>query len=507
MELRAPRVGDAVDRPDAAVLGEVGRRLAGASPGCRRRTPPAAVAVAISRVDRRDDAVAAADGQAAGRVGEVVLDVDDDQGRPWVVALHRVTLPQVADSSEAAAPARVPPPRWRRAGRWARSGRLAPEDADGGEDQRLEDRPADEGEDCREVEDRAGRPRARRFAGCPRRAPTKIWLVLRMNDTRSLPSRASSRSRTIRRRMSDLDDPEDEDDDPAGDRAAARTHLDRPARDRGAVVSWADGSSSVSSRWTTVRSSYVMAVVPPIRASAGWRARPAVRRTSQRAPADPRARTRRPSGRLASRYRLSARAQATGVASSSRALVERRRRRCSADSAASPPLLAWPGLDVEQVADALERLDPARLARLRAELAADARLTQTRRYWRSSRYSGPQTLVRSSVWRTTLPALAARCWSSSHSVRDSWTSSPLRRDHPPLEVDLDVVEREDAGAGLDARRAAEDRADAGRQLVGVERLGDVVVGAEVEALGLVGGRALGGQQDDRRRAAARAAGA
>src|SRR6266576_608411 len=52
--------------------------------------------------------------------------------------------------------------------------------------------------------------------------------------------------------------------------------------------------------------------------------------------------------------------------------------------------------------------------------------TQTRRYWRSSRYSGPQTLVRSSVWRTTLPAFAARCWSKSHSVRESWTSSPSR---------------------------------------------------------------------------------
>ena len=50
-----------------------------------------------------------------------------------------------------------------------------------------------------------------------------------------------------------------------------------------------------------------------------------------------------------------------------------------------------------------------------------------------------------------------------------------------------------AGAG----RPPQDRADAGRQLVGMERLGDVVVGAEVEALGLVGGRALGGQQDHR----------
>ena len=73
-------------------------------------------------------------------------------------------------------------------------------------------------------------------------------------------------------------------------------------------------------------------------------------------------------------------------------------------------------------------------------------------------------------------------------------------DHAPLEVDLDVVEREHAGARLGARRPAQDRADAGGQLVRVERLGDVVVGAEVEALGLVGGRALGRQQDDRDRA-------
>ena len=55
--------------------------------------------------------------------------------------------------------------------------------------------------------------------------------------------------------------------------------------------------------------------------------------------------------------------------------------------------------------------------------------------------------------------------------------------------------------GLRAGRPAQDGADAGGQLVGMERLGDVVVGAEVEALGLVGGRALGGQQDDRDRTA------
>ena len=128
------------------------------------------------------------------------------------------------------------------------------------------------------------------------------------------------------------------------------------------------------------------------------------------------------------------------------------------------------------------------------------RETQTRRYWRSSRYSGPQTLVRSSVWRTTLPAFAARCWRSSHSVRESWTSSPDAGDHAPLEVDLDVVEADHARAGLSAGGAADDGPHARGELVGVERLGDVVVRAEVEALRLVGGRALGGEQDHRHRA-------
>ena len=55
--------------------------------------------------------------------------------------------------------------------------------------------------------------------------------------------------------------------------------------------------------------------------------------------------------------------------------------------------------------------------------------------------------------------------------------------------------------GCRARRAPQDGADAGRELVRVEGLGDVVVGAEVEALGLIGGRALGGQQDDGDRSA------
>jgi hypothetical protein len=72
-------------------------------------------------------------------------------------------------------------------------------------------------------------------------------------------------------------------------------------------------------------------------------------------------------------------------------------------------------------------------------------------------------------------------------------------DHPPLEVDLDVVEGDDAGSRLDAGRASDDGSDAGRELVGVEGLGDVVVGTEVETLRLVGRCALGRQQDDRDR--------
>jgi len=72
--------------------------------------------------------------------------------------------------------------------------------------------------------------------------------------------------------------------------------------------------------------------------------------------------------------------------------------------------------------------------------------------------------------------------------------------HPSLQVDLDVVEGDDAGSRLDAGRAADHRPDAGRKLVGVERLRDVVIGAEVEALGLVGRGALGREQDDRHRA-------
>src|SRR5206468_660613 len=70
-------------------------------------------------------------------------------------------------------------------------------------------------------------------------------------------------------------------------------------------------------------------------------------------------------------------------------------------------------------------------------------------------------------------------------------------DHPPLEVDLDVVEGDDTCARLDAGRATDHRPHAGGQLIGMEGFGDVVVGAEVEPLRLVGGGSLGSEEDDR----------
>ena len=155
-------------------------------------------------------------------------------------------------------------------------------------------------------------------------------------------------------------------------------------------------------------------------------------------------------------------------------------------------------LDVEQVADALERLDPAGLAGLGAELAADAR------------HPDPQVLEVVAVLRAPdlgqelgvqddLAGIGGEVLEQQPLGPRQLDQLPVPGDHPPLEVDLDVVEGEHARARARTRRSAEHRANAGRQLVGMERLGDVVVGAEVEALGLVGGRALGGQQDHRHR--------
>ena len=85
MEFRAPRLRDAVDGPDAAVLGEV--RSVGGVPVLRvgHGRPRNQRAFDLG-VHERDDLVAAAHAEAAGRVGEVVLEIDHHERNERVVA-------------------------------------------------------------------------------------------------------------------------------------------------------------------------------------------------------------------------------------------------------------------------------------------------------------------------------------------------------------------------------------------------------------------------------------
>ena len=116
-------------------------------------------------------------------------------------------------------------------------------------------------------------------------------------------------------------------------------------------------------------------------------------------------------------------------------------------------MLLHRALDIEQVADALEGPDPARLARRGAELAADAATPD------------PQVLEVVAVLRA--PDLGQELGVQDDLARvrgQVLEQQPLgpgqlhqlavAGDHPPLEVDLDVVELDDAGARL---RAAERR--------------------------------------------------
>src|SRR5205823_2567367 len=70
-------------------------------------------------------------------------------------------------------------------------------------------------------------------------------------------------------------------------------------------------------------------------------------------------------------------------------------------------------------------------------------------------------------------------------------------------VDLQVVDAEQRA--FDGVRAADQGAEAGEQFLQLERLGQVVVGAEVEALDLVLDAAAGGEDEDVGRQGLRAA--
>jgi hypothetical protein len=92
VELRSPRISNAVDGPDSAVLPEV--RSDRGMPVLRVYDRRAAIEGALDlTVQERNDLLAASHVQAAPRVGEIVLHVDDDQGRPKVVLDHEPSMP------------------------------------------------------------------------------------------------------------------------------------------------------------------------------------------------------------------------------------------------------------------------------------------------------------------------------------------------------------------------------------------------------------------------------
>ena len=97
----------------------------------------------------------------------------------------------------------------------------------------------------------------------------------------------------------------------------------------------------------------------------------------------------------------------------------------------------------------------------------------------------------------TRPGSRANVASSSNSVGVSRTTRPSAVTRRLAEIDLQVA----AGDALvgDGRRvgAAQDRAHAGDQLLGAERLDNVVVGAKLEAGDPIGLVTAGGQDHDR----------
>src|SRR4029078_300009 len=120
------------------------------------------------------------------------------------------------------------------------SGGLPSEDPDRREDQRLEQGPADDREDRSDIE--------RRRTGVEGVAPEDSLEradedLARVEDEldQVVALAGVEQQEHDPQQDHDLDQPEEENDEAAGDRAATRTTLDRPAGDRGAaVIAWVD---------------------------------------------------------------------------------------------------------------------------------------------------------------------------------------------------------------------------------------------------------------------------
>ena len=100
----------------------------------------------------------------------------------------------------------------------------------------------------------------------------------------------------------------------------------------------------------------------------------------------------------------------------------------------------------------------------------------------------------------TWPGWRMRNASSSNAFGLTGSDLAVAQQPVAAEVDLDAPEVDDRRRRLDRDRllgAAEERPDPGRQLAQAERLGDVVVGAELEPDDLVELGVLGREHDDR----------
>ena len=124
---------------------------------------------------------------------------------------------------------------------------------------------------------------------------------------------------------------------------------------------------------------------------------------------------------------------------------------------------------------------------------------------RGSRKSeSPQTRDSSCSRVNTRPGLRASAPSTSNSTNVRWHSRSTDLDRAPAEVDLQVARRQRLlvlGAGGAHLRPSQGGLDARAELAHGERLGDVVVGPQLQPEHLVDLLGLGGQHDDRHRAA------
>ena len=84
MQLGAPGIDDAVDRPNAAILGEV-RSMGGMPVLCVGDRGPGIEGSLDLGVHQRHDVRGALHRQASGRVGKVVLQVNDHERNLWAV--------------------------------------------------------------------------------------------------------------------------------------------------------------------------------------------------------------------------------------------------------------------------------------------------------------------------------------------------------------------------------------------------------------------------------------